>query len=412
MPVFSKVSTLGLALVCALLPVTDAAFAQSMGGGGGRPGNKPTGPVEVGVVEMQSTSVAITTQLPGRVAASATAEIRPQVGGIIMSVDFVEGSVVQQGDVLYRIDAATYEAQVAVAQAAVDKVSALVPNAEAKVTRYEGLIESGGVAQTDLADARVALAQARADVASAEANLNVAKINLGMTSVMAPISGIIGKSSVTQGALVTANQATAMVIVRQLDPIDVDLVESSSNLLRARGQSPNWAMPDSALQAARSVSLTLENGSTYAHQGNVALTDTVVSETTGTFSIRASLPNPDRLLLPGMFVRADVTIGQQANAYLVPQRAVTFNADGQPTALFVSADGKAETHVLTADRALDNAWVVTAGVADGDKLIVDGLQKISAGSEVIPLSVEIQPNGVIVQAMTETVPETRAGVKP
>ena len=374
------------------------AFAQPMmGPPGGMGGNQ--GPVQVGTVTLHKEAVPLTTLLPGRVAASATAEIRPQVGGIIESVAFTEGSLVEKGDLLFQLQSDTYEASLAVAKANLAKVQAALPSAESKVNRYENLVAGGGVSQTELEDARVALLQAQADVAAAQANLQTAEINLAQTRITAPISGIIGVASVSTGALVSAGQQDALATIRQLEPVYIQLVDTSRNLLRFResvvGDAPVETLPKPK------VTITLEDGSSYEHSGTVELADTVVSETTGTISIRASIPNPERMLLPGMFVRATVYVGNGEQAYLVPQRAVSRNSEGAATAMFVGADDKVETKVIATERTYNNSWVVVAGVADGDRLIVDGLQKISEGTEVSAIDVVINEDGVVLQDMTK-----------
>ena len=390
-----------LIAVCAVVLLATAAQAQMPGGPGG-----PSGPVEVGVVTMKPQAVPFTVELPGRVAASKEAEVRPQVGGIVKAIDFEDGATVTAGDVLYEIDDATYQAQVDVARATLEKTQAGVTSAQAKYDRYVKL--GANVSTSDLEDAHIALVQAQADAASAQASLQAAEINLGFTKVVAPISGLVSESSVAQGALVTAAQATALATVRLLDPIYVDLVDTSANLLKIRAQFEAGDLkgaPESDKPAIHKpvVRLTLEDGSAYSEAGELTLANVVVSESTGTFSLRATFANPDRVLLPGMFVRASVDIGSNPSGFLVPQRAVTFNAAGEPTVL-VAKDGKAVTQVLTTNGSRDNAWIVTGGIEDGDQVIVDGLQKVSAGSDVKPLEVTIDADGVIHQTIDDTAP--------
>lgn len=380
------------------------AVAQGMGAPGG-------GAAAVGVVTLSAQSVPMTTILPGRVLASATAEVRPQVGGIITAVKVKEGQQVKAGDLLFSIDPASYEASVAVAAANVASAQANLPSAEGTVSRYQKLVTSGGIAQTELDTAKATLAQAQAGLLSAQASLRVAQLTLDRASVTAPIDGTVGTISAQVGALVTASQSDSLTTIRQLDPVDIELVESSANLLALR-----QALASGALQgndgSPPSVTLTLEGGVLYAQTGTVSAADVVVSQTTGSFTIRASMPNPDRLLLPGMFVRATVSVGNQTDAYLVPQRAVTFDDDGNPTAYFVGANNVAEQRILTAARAVDNAWVVTAGVSEGDQLIVDGLQKVTDGGAIAPVPVVIGDNGVIHQEAPRSVAAANAGVKP
>jgi membrane fusion protein (multidrug efflux system) len=380
--------------VMAFLVMTAPAFAQAPMAG-------PAGPVEVGVVTVHAEAVPITVELAGRAVASQEAEVRPQVGGIIKAIDFKAGAQVKAGDVLYEIDDASYEAAVAVARAALQKSDAGVTSAQSKYDRYSKLGDN--VSASDLEDAHIALVQAQADAASATASLQSAQLNLDLTKVPAPISGVIGVSSVTQGALVTAAQTTALATVHLLDPMYVDLVDTSANLLKIRSQIESGTLQGGPAKAPPKVHLTLENGTAYAQTGELTVADVVVSESTGTFSIRATFPNPDRVLLPGMFVHATVDLGSDPRAFLVPQRALTFDAAGQGTVL-VAKDGKAVTRVLATNGSRDNDWIVTGGIDDGDQVIVDGLQKISAGAEVKPIEVTVGADGVIKQNIGSSAP--------
>lgn len=372
-----------------------AAVAQPAPGGG--TGGAAT-PVQVGVMTLKSQAVPITAELPGRIVASATADVRPQVGGVINAVNFRAGQQVKAGDVLYVIDNATYLAQVSVQSAAVQKAQAAVSTAQSTLDRDQQLAKSNTISQSDLEAAQAALAEAQADVASAQANLKVAQISLGFTQVVAPISGIISDSSVNAGALVTAAQTTALATVRQLDPVYVNVVETSANLLRIRQQFQNGTVKgaEPGRDPHIAVHLMLEDGSAYPNAGQMTFADVVVSETTGTFTGQGTVPNPNRLLLPGMFVRATLDIGTAPTAFLVPQRAVTFDAVGNPTALFAEK-GKAVSHTLTTNGNSGNSWVVIGGVTDGAQVIVDGLQKISSGSAVTPVEVTLDANGVVVE---------------
>jgi membrane fusion protein (multidrug efflux system) len=384
----------------AVLLLGASALAQPAGGPpAGMPGMGAMGPTQVGVVTMKAETAPITATLPGRIIASATAEVRPQVSGVVTAVAVKEGQPVAAGDLIATIDAASYEAEVAVAEASLAGARAQLPNAQSKADRYETLAGSGGVSEAELGTARVELAQAQASLASAEAQVRAAKLTLERARLTAPISGIVGSVNVQIGSLLTANQADAVTTIRQVDPVEITLVESSANLLASRSARPGGAPVAEADAGAPplAVTVTLEDGSTYDQVGTISSMDLVVSETTGTFTLHANMPNPDRMLLPGMFVRATIDFGKQPNVFLVPQRAVTFSADGTPVAFFVGADGKATERELTAERVVNNAWVVTAGVAEGDQLIVDGLQKIREGSEVTPLQVTIEANGVVYQ---------------
>ncbi len=377
----------------AVLSLAGPSLAQP--GMGGFPGMG--GPTEVGVITITRQSVPYTTTLPGRVVASKTAEIRPQVGGIIKSVDFKQGSEVRQGALLYQIESDTYEASLAAAKATLERARVTASSAGDTVARYEKLVGSG-VSKTDLSDAKLSLLQAQADVAAAEASVLSAQISFDRTRITAPISGAIGLSAVNQGALVTASQATAMATIRQLDPIYITLVDSSANLLKLRKAMQAGTLSGNG-DTGTKVRITLEDGTEYDEVGTIAEAETVVSTTTGTFDVRATIANPERMLLPGMFVRATVQLGEET-AFLVPQRAVTFNANGKATVLVVGDDMIATAHVLETSRSYGNAWVVTSGLDDGDEIIVDGLQKVSDGSKIAPLPVEIDDDGVIVQTIS------------
>jgi len=351
---------------------------------GAPPGTTKT---QVSIVTLHPQSVTITAELPGRTTASLTAEVRPQVTGIIQERLFREGSEVEEGAALYQIDPATYEAAYDSAAAALQKAEAAVPNVQARVERYRRLIRQQAVSQQDFDDAVASLAQARADVASAKAAVEAARINLNYTTVRAPISGRIDKSTLTPGALVTASQATALTIIRTLDPINVDVTQSSTNLLNLR----------EAIKAGRirisgqnvSVKLKLENGTIYPLTGKLEFSESAVSETTGTYLVRAEFPNPDRLLLPGMYVRALVEEGVAPNSFLVPQRAVSRNAKGEPIAYFVTDEGKIEERVLTVGQSVGNSWLVTSGVSDNDRIVVEGVQLVRIGQAVDAIEVVI-----------------------
>ena len=384
------------ALIASAAALIMPAGVQAQPMMGGMPGGGSTGPTEVGVVTISRQQVPYTAILPGRVAASKIAEIRPQVSGIIESVDFREGSRVEAGDLLYQIQSDSYEASLAAAKASLQRAQATASSAKDTVSRYEKLV-GGTISQTDLDGAKLALLQAEADVAAAEASVTSAQINLDHTRISAPLSGDIGLSSVNQGALVTANQADALATIRRLEPVYIDLVDSSANLLKLRKALQSGALSGNGGEGTK-VTLTLEDGSAYDQTGSVSQADVVVSETTGTFEVRATIPNPDRMLMPGMFVRAVVELGNET-AFLVPQRAVTFNSVGKATVLVVSDENTAETLVLETSRSYGNSWVVTSGIEEGVQIIVDGLQKISEGSEVSPLPVEINEDGVIIQTI-------------
>ncbi|MBS7543265.1 efflux RND transporter periplasmic adaptor subunit [Ancylobacter oerskovii] len=342
---------------------------------------------QVGVVTLHPQSVAVTAEMPGRTTASLIAEVRPQVGGIIKERLFQEGSEVKTGDPLYQIDPASYQASYDSAVASLQKAEAAVPSAQAKLERYQGLIKQNAVSKQDYDDASASLAQAKAEVAAAKASVDTAKINLDYTRITAPIGGRIDKSSLTPGALVTASQDTALTTIRTLDPINVDVTQSSTNLLNLRA-----AISDGRIKIAGKdvkVRLKLDNGTPYPHEGTLEFASAYVDETTGTFGVRAQFPNPDRLLLPGMYVRAIVEEGVAPNSFLVPQRAVTRNTKGEPVALMVNGDGKVEQRLLAIGRSVGNNWLVESGIADGDRVVVEGSQFVTAGQMASPVEVTI-----------------------
>ncbi len=335
---------------------------------------------EVSAMTLHPQSVAITADLPGRISANLVAEVRPQVGGIIRSRNFKEGSEVKEGDVLYEIDPSSYQASYDSAVAALQKAEGAVPNAQAKLDRYAGLSAQSAVSQQNFDDAKSTLVQAQADVASAKAALETARINLDYTKIRAPISGRVDASTVTVGALVTAEQTTALTTIRQLDPINVDVTQSSTNLLRFRRAVEEGRLKTSGENV--SVRLTLEDGTQYKESGTLEFAEAAVAETVGTLNVRASFPNPERVLLPGMYVRATIQEGVAENSFLVPQRAVTRNTKGEPIAFFVSADGKIQQRVLTVQRSIGNSWLVGKGVEEGDRVVVEGIQRVRDGQEV------------------------------
>lgn len=364
---FTQIAAVGLALVaCNEQGAPQKATADA----------KP----EVSAVTLHPQSVTITAEVPGRTAASLIAEVRPQVGGIIRARNFREGSEVNAGDVLYEIDPSAYQAAFDSAVAGLQRAEGAVPSAQAKVDRYQGLTSQSVVSKQDLDDALSTLAQAQADVASAKAALETARINLDYTRIRAPISGRIDASSVTVGALVTAEQTTALATINQLDPINVDATQSSANLLAVRR-----AISEGRIKIVGnnvSVNLRLEDGSKYPLPGTFEFSTAAVSQTLGTVTARATFPNPDRLLLPGMYVRATIEEGIAPNSFLVPQRAVTRDAKGQPLALFVSSDGKVQRRTLSVQRSVGNSWLVAEGITDGDRVIVEGLQRVRDGQDV------------------------------
>ncbi|KAF5044629.1 Multidrug/solvent efflux pump periplasmic linker protein MepA [anaerobic digester metagenome] len=336
---------------------------------------------EVAVVTMQEREVRLTSELPGRTAVYQVAEIRPQVGGIIQKRAFTEGAEVKAGDLLYRIDPSTYEVAVARAAAAVAKAKAELEPARLKAVRYAELIRTKAVSQQDHDEVQAALALAKANVSSAQAELEAARIDLERTSVVSPISGRIGRASITPGALVTANQALALATVQQLDPIYVDLTQSNVEMLRLRRALENGSI-QSAGEAATRVRLILEDGTAYAHEGTLQLAEASVDQSTGAVTLRAVFPNPKRDLLPGMYVRAVVEEGVLAKTLLVPQQAVVRNAQGQAMAMVVDAADTVAARPLELDRAVGGDWIVRQGLASGDRVVIEGLQKARPGTQV------------------------------
>lgn len=342
-------------------------------------------PVEVGVVTLKSEPLTLTTELPGRTVAYRRAEIRPQVSGIIAERLFKEGAQVQVGDPLYQVEPASFRAQEATARANLLKANANLKAVKVREQRFKGLLGEGAVSQQQYDDAEAALAQAEADVAVAQAALETAQINLRYARITAPISGSIGKSSVTEGALVTAQQPSALAVIHQLDPIYVDLSQASGRLLDIRRQLLTGELSQND---ALGVRLILEDGSRYQHPGELQFSEISVSESTGTVVMRALLPNPDLLLLPGMFVRAEIVEGVKAEAVLAPQRGISHDREGRAVAMVVNAEGLVESRLLITERAIGNDWLVTQGLAAGDRLIVEGLQKIAPGAPVQAIELE------------------------
>ncbi len=335
---------------------------------------------QVGVHKVAQEALQITTELPGRTSAFEVAEVRPQVGGLIQKRLFVEGADVKAGTPLYQIDPATYQATYNSAKAALAKAKATLLTSEPKVGRYKELVAIEGVSKQDYDDAVATYEQAKADVASAEAALQTAKINLDYTHVTAPISGRIGKSSVTPGALVTASQTTALTTVQQLDQIYVDVTQTSEDMLRLKREVENGGLKKNG-QAK--VTLILSDGSKYAQEGKLQFSDVTVDTGTGNVTLRALFPNPKHDLLPGMFVRAVVESGVDEHAIAVPQQGVTRNSKGEATALVLNKEGKVEQRVLVTGGTLGDKWLIKSGLSDGDLLIVDGVQKVKPGAPAV-----------------------------
>ena len=336
---------------------------------------------EVGVLEIRAEPLALSTELPGRTVPYLVAEVRPQVGGIIEQRLFTEGANVKAGQSLYQIAPTTYQASYDSAKASLAKAEANLETTRNKAARYEELVAIKAVSKQDYDDSQAALKQGQADVAMARAALETARVNLAYTRVASPIAGRIGRSTVTPGALVTASQETALATVQQLDPIYVDVTQSSAELLRLKQEFAAGRLKRSGDTQA-TVKLLLEDGSTYAQSGKLQFSDVTVDKGTGTITLRAVFPNPHGDLLPGMYVRALLEEGVNEQAILAPQLAVSRDSKGNPTAMVLGADGKVEQRVLTTRRVVGDRWLVSDGLKPGDKLIVDGLQKIAPGMPV------------------------------
>jgi len=337
-------------------------------------------PPEVAVVTLAPRRIELSTELPGRTTAYRVAEVRPQVSGIILKRLFTEGGEVKAGEQLYQIDPAPYQASFDSAKAAVARSEAALNVAKLLAERRQRLAAANAISRQELDDANASHDQAKADLASAKAALEAARINLAYTEVLSPISGRIGRSSVTEGALVTSNQTVPLATVHQLDPIYVDVTQSSLELLRLRRDVATGKLKQANNDEA-AVTLVLEDGTEYPEAGKLQFSEVAVDPGTGSVTLRAVFPNPRRELLPGMFVRATVKEGTKEEAILVPQRGVTRNQKGEPTALVVGEANKVELRVLKAERAIGDSWLVTDGVKAGDRVIVEGLQKIRPGME-------------------------------
>jgi membrane fusion protein (multidrug efflux system) len=349
--------------------------------------SKPT----VGVVTLKAQSVSLTTELPGRTSPFRVAEVRPQVNGIVLKRLFTEGGQVKAGQQLYQIDPALYQATLDSQRAALARAEAQVKTATLLAERYKPLTETRAISRQTYDDAVATRDQAKADVLSAKAAVDTARINLVYTRVLSPIDGIIGRSTVTEGALVTANQTNALASVQQIDPIYVDVVQSSVQLLRLQDELTKGQIKRAAGEQAAQVTLTLEDGTQYNQDGKLQFSEVTVDQSTGSVTLRAVFPNPDHRLLPGMFVRAKLVDGVATEGLLVPQRAVVRNQRGTPTAYLVDTQGKIQVHELVTDRAIGSNWLVTSGLKAGDKVVVEGLQSIRPGLEVTVNEASPQP---------------------
>ncbi len=334
---------------------------------------------EVGVITLTTSDVPLMADLPGRTSAYRKAEVRPQVSGIIQKRLFVEGAEIKAGEPLYQIDPATYEAAHNSAKAELARAEANLAAAAARESRYKNLVAIKAISQQDYDDALANLGQSKANVAAAKAAVDAARINLKYTQVLAPIGGVISKSSVTEGALVNAGQAEVLASILQLDPIYVDVSQSAEELLQLRR---DVLKGDVAIAKSAKVRLVLDDGSIYEHEGSLQFAEVGVNESTGSVTLRAQFPNPDRLLLPGMFVRTHLEEGVRTNALLAPQRGITRDRSGNASAMVVNAEGIVEVRQLKTARSVGDQWIVLEGLAVGDQVIVEGLQKVKPGAPV------------------------------
>lgn len=362
---------------------------------------------EVAVFTIQSERVALTTELPGRTSAYYVAEVRPQVNGIIQKRFFEEGSDVKAGSLLYQIDPAPYQAAYDNARAALARAEANLPPVRLRTERYKELVSIKAVSQQEYDDVTATLKQLEAEVDSWKAAVESARINLAYSSIKAPITGRIGKSNVTVGALVTAHQPTPLAVIQQIDPIYVDATQSSANLLRLKQNMASGRIKQDGPEQTK-VKLFLEDGTIYPQEGSLKFSDVTVDPSTGSFILRMVFPNKKYMLLPGMFVRALVQEGVVDNAILAPQQGVSRDPKGNPVVLIVDAEGKVQQRMITVDRAIGDKWLITSGLAPGDRMIVEGIQRIRPGAsvKVVPFDAGQKDNpeaGKAVKPSTKTV---------
>ena len=346
-----------------------------------QPPMPPAGPPEVSVITIQPQRVVITSELSGRTSAHLTSEVRPQVGGIIKKRLFAEGSEVKAGQLLYQIEPASYEAALASAKANQARAEASLGSIRLKAQRYQELVAINAVSQQDNDDAQATLKQAEAELSAARAAMDTARINLAYTRITAPIAGRIGRSAVTEGALVTASQPAALASIQQLSTMYVDVTQSSAELLKLRQNIASGQLKQGGANQAR-VKLLLEDGSSYPLTGILKFSEVTVDQSTGSITLRAIFPNPKQLLLPGMFVRAVLEEGINEQAILVPQRGVTRNPKGEAMVMVVGAEEKVEPRLITVVRTVGENWLVSEGLKPGDRVILEGIQKARPGTPV------------------------------
>jgi membrane fusion protein (multidrug efflux system) len=357
------------------------AVALLAGGQGEPQGPGARAVPEVSVVTLQPQKVTLSTELSGRTAAYRVAEIRPRVNGLVQERLFEEGSDVEAGQILYKIDPTPFRAELNNAEADLGRALAQMPSVGARAKRYEELLGSGSLSRQDYDDAAAALNELRAEIKALRAAVDLARINLGYTEITAPIPGRIGKSTVTVGAIVTAYQSTALATIQQMDPMYVDVTQSTMELLRIKKRMARGDLGRDD-QDHNAVQLILENGEPYELEGELQFSDVTVDQTTGSVTLRAVFPNPDSVLLPGMFVTAVVREGVDGQALLAPQQGVLRDHQGNPYALVVDGENMARSKELVIDRAMGDKWLVSSGLAPGDRMIVDGVQRVRPGMEV------------------------------
>ncbi len=401
MPIFSMAARRTAALPALVLCIALAACSERQASA---PANatQPAEPTAVGTVQLYTERYAASTDLPGRVSAFLQAEIRPQISGIVQKRLFTEGALVKAGQPLYQIDPASYEAVQASARAALAKAQAQARTAEVNARRSAELVKIDAISRQAAEESQAAAQQSASDVAVARAALQTATINQDYTRIRAPIAGRTALSSVTVGALVTANQAAALTTVQQLDPVYVDVTQSSTELLQLRRDLAQGRFERAGASDAARVRITLEDGSAYALPGRLQFSGLTVNPGTGAVLLRAVVPNPDGVLLPGMYVQAQLTTGVALDALFVPQQAVTRDIAGQPSVLLVNAERKVERRAIAVDRAVGSRWLVTDGLAPGDEVIVDGFQRIKVGEVVAPQPVQLAAPAPSAAATTAT----------
>jgi len=355
-------------------------------------------PPSVGFVVATATPVTLTTELPGKISALETSDVRPQISGVVRSRLFQEGAIVHAGQVLYVIEDAPYRATVLNAQGQLANAQASIASTQLQSQRYHQLVTANAVSKQDSDNADATAGQARASVVTARGSLFSAQVNLGFTRIKAPISGRIGRSLVTPGALVQTGQTDALATIQHLDTVYVDVTQSAAQLLDLKAAMAGGSVSNASPSSAR-VQLILPNGDVYPVEGRLQFTDVTVDQNTGSVTLRATFPNPKAILLPGMFVRARIVEGVQAQGLLIPQVGIARNERGQAIALVVGADNVVEQRVVTTGQTVDNSWLVTSGLKPGDHVIVEGLVGVMPGAKVSPHpftaapATPVQPNG-------------------